>query len=591
MTTLGIGDRPVTGKGDDIDRLGIDSYAKALTKFAVACDTPLTIGLQGDWGSGKTSLMQLMLAEISKGKHRPATIWINTWKYAQLGNPETLFLAVLQGVVEALGDFVGEQATNKTTRIFKQIRRGALGVGKVALNVGTKVASQGLLAGEDFIGSEQGEATPPHRLATELKDGLEDLVEKAAGIHGGRVLLFVDDLDRIPPERAVQILEALKNFLDVPGLVTVLACDYGVISRGLEKRMGVGEDDLGRSFFDKIIQVPFRMPTHAYQADKYVAELLRRVKVKATDAEVGMITEMLRHSVGLNPRSLKRHANTLLLLLEVARHTPSLAKSIDKDRRPLIMLGLTAMEAKYRDLHRFLARALGSGLEPDKVQVVELLMSGLLPDPNKAPWAERWVVGKDSESDEPRLAIPELRSFLEAFCKLVDADDSKSLEDSELEVLRDMVLLASVSSVGPDEPTRPARKRRTKEWTAVEIASAFPDIASAVMAVSSELQALPSLRVRGGRGKVNPTLSFDNEDGDVIFYVERVGGSFFGTFPRVRCLELHSTEETTVVEKAIGSRFGLVVVQKWGNFCVDLKSLAATQERLATLKDFVRELM
>ncbi len=591
MTTLGIGDRPVTGKGDDIDRLGIDSYAKALTKFAVACDTPLTIGLQGDWGSGKTSLMQLMLAEIGKAKEQPAWIWINTWKYAQLGDPETLFLAVLQGVVEALGEFVGEEATASSTKVFRQIRRWGAAAGMAAARVGIKMVSQGMVEVSDVTGGEAPETPLPHRLASELKDGLEVLVRQAADIKGGRVLLFVDDLDRIPPERAVQILEALKNFLDVPGLVTVLACDYGVISRGLEKRMGVGEEDLGRSFFDKIIQVPFRMPTHAYQADKYVSELLRRVHVRASESEVGMVTEVLRHSVGLNPRSLKRHANTLLLLLEVARHTPSLAKSIDKDRRPLIMLGLTAMEAKYRDLHRFLARTLGTGLDDDKRQVIDLLMYAMLPDPNQAPWAERWVVGKDGEGDEPRLAIPELRYFLEAFCKLVDADDSKSLEDSELEVLREMVLLASVSSVGPHEPERPARKRRISDWTAEEIADAFPDIGPAVRAVAATLQALPGIQVRGGRGKVNPTLIFENDDGEWLFYVERVGNPFWGTFPRARCLEHLSTEDTAAVEAAINSRFGLAVAVKYGNFCLDLKALAATPERLAALAGFVRELM
>ena len=79
-------------------------------------------------------------------------------------------------------------------------------------------------------------------------------------------------------------MTALEQSLDVPGLVTVLACDYGVISRGLSARMGVGEAELGRSFFDKIIQVPFRMPTHVYRASGYVQQLLKQIGV---DVEIG----------------------------------------------------------------------------------------------------------------------------------------------------------------------------------------------------------------------------------------------------------------------------------------------------------------
>jgi len=46
------------------DKLGTGQYAKALAKFAIECDTPLTIGVQGEWGSGKTSLLNMMREDI-----------------------------------------------------------------------------------------------------------------------------------------------------------------------------------------------------------------------------------------------------------------------------------------------------------------------------------------------------------------------------------------------------------------------------------------------------------------------------------------------------------------------------------------------
>ena len=99
--------------------------------------------------------------------------------------------------------------------------------------------------------------------------------------------MFVDDLDRVAPERAVEILEVLKIFLDIPGLVFMLACDYEVIVTGLAAKGGLGEDASGRSFFDKIIQVPFQMPPVG--GDKlaiYTKTLLDRVGAAYTTSDV-----------------------------------------------------------------------------------------------------------------------------------------------------------------------------------------------------------------------------------------------------------------------------------------------------------------
>ncbi|MEZ4251956.1 MAG: P-loop NTPase fold protein [Polyangiales bacterium] len=72
---------------------------------------------------------------------------------------------------------------------------------------------------------------------TKLKDEIANAIQtvlREQGTHADRIVVFVDDLDRILPDRAVEILEALKNFVDVPGCVFVLACDYEVVKKGLK---------------------------------------------------------------------------------------------------------------------------------------------------------------------------------------------------------------------------------------------------------------------------------------------------------------------------------------------------------------------
>ena len=446
---VGIGDRPLDPGKQERDGLGIGSYAEALREFIGHCDTPMTVGLQGDWGSGKTSLMCLIRAGLDK---QIAKVWINTWQFAQLADDQTLFLSVLQGVVDGLQGVDAELSeTNKrwysrAAALTKQALRTTARVGAAAAASHLGVDAATVMAPGD------SEEVRPHTIAQELKTTLAQIVHDLAEKRE-RVVLFVDDLDRVPPARAVQILEALKNFLDVPGLVTVLACDYGVISRGLAARMGVSEAELGRSFFDKIIQVPFRMPVHAYQAQEYVGELLRRVGVETTVSELALATEVLRTSVGLNPRTLKRQANTLLLLLSVARYSNG-DTEITKGRRPLILLGLTAMEAKFPELHRYLARVMQS--DDAMAETSALLIGGHLPNRRQEPWVAQYG-GEDGDGDG-EVAHTALGIFLASLSALVDGDGNGVLDEGEFALLHEMMLLASVTSVAVEtQPTSRAR--------------------------------------------------------------------------------------------------------------------------------------
>ncbi len=83
-------------KQDDEDRFGFRDYAAVLARQAINADTPLTIGIFGRWGSGKTSLMYLTQSELGRKRPRqpaPKTLWINVW---QMGSQEELWNAFLQ---------------------------------------------------------------------------------------------------------------------------------------------------------------------------------------------------------------------------------------------------------------------------------------------------------------------------------------------------------------------------------------------------------------------------------------------------------------------------------------------------------------
>ena len=171
---------------------------------------------------------------------------LNTWQYAQLTTDNELSLLFLDALFSCVSD-----DRNVTRKVLNGVWAAVRSLKKV------EFAGFGVEFGGDGNGGGQvGLDVLKANFAEQVKKRLEN-----TGCD--RVVVFIDDLDRILPMRAVEILESLKNFVDVEGTVFVIACDYEVVRKGLKAKFDVSEDDLeGRSFFDKIIQVPFRMPIH-----------------------------------------------------------------------------------------------------------------------------------------------------------------------------------------------------------------------------------------------------------------------------------------------------------------------------------------
>ena len=87
-------DLPIQDAGDE--RLGLKTQADAIAEFIAYCDTPLTIGIQGDWGIGKTSLLNMItknLENLSASRKKLYPVKIETWQYSQFTREEYLAIS------------------------------------------------------------------------------------------------------------------------------------------------------------------------------------------------------------------------------------------------------------------------------------------------------------------------------------------------------------------------------------------------------------------------------------------------------------------------------------------------------------------
>lgn len=301
------------------DLFGIQVYQNALIRYIKLTDTPITIALQGEWGSGKSSLMNLLkynLCDIDGSMYFP--IWINTWQYSLMKTPGHTIISILDGIINQIG------ALNPSKQKWTESRKKISGIFKKMATVGTKIAAgtvgiDGDVVDDIFDGGDSSDSD-----IVQLKEEISGMIEQILAENPSKqgFTFYIDDLDRIDPPVAVEILELLKNIFDLEHCVFVLAIDYDVVIKGLKPKFGElterNEREF-RSFFDKIIQLPFSMPVASYNVDAFLVDALSKIEFFSPEElkDVSLaetLSEITRLSVGTNPRSLKRLTNTLALI-------------------------------------------------------------------------------------------------------------------------------------------------------------------------------------------------------------------------------------------------------------------------------------
>lgn len=453
-------------EGQNEYQLGIDPYIKGLVNFLKGTTTPMTVALQGEWGSGKTSLMYKLQDELCSGDNALyESVWINTWEYSLMADPAQALLQIIAKMVASteINSFSGDKARNILGKLAK-------GVAKTALNL--SLGDTSIVDSVSDIFTTGGESTVC-QLQEELKKNISKRFENSSK---KGIIFFIDDLDRLNPSMAVELLELLKNIFTLQQCIFVLAIDYDVVVKGLKGKFGELTDKNERefrSFFDKIIQVPFAMPVSNYKPKEFIiSSLLEIGYVDTPDTKdnnfVKNIMLATKNTVGNNPRSIKRLMNILSLIKCIASATET-NKETDFDLNHrigrFINYVVLSIQVQYPKISKMLS------IEPDFTSwdtgiVKKMNASTLSVEQNE-------LLRNYSESDEPwELALyavcsndPYLKGrFLEisTLLNLLRSEICDQIEilypnhqDGEAltigEIMRDAVQMSSVTSFNADD--------------------------------------------------------------------------------------------------------------------------------------------
>ena len=383
---------------------------------------PLTVGLSGGWGSGKSSLMRMTQEHLERNEKNVCCSF-SPWRYEDYDDiKHSLMVAVLDRLGERIGDEA--PAAGKWTRIRDLADR--LRLAKFVTTGGAMVAgldpATATMLGEaahtisEPLPSDEGDSQEASVQAGPISAGkfrdefeslLSDLAEEIDGVY-----VFVDDLDRCMPRAVVDTLEAIRLFLHVPNTAYVIAADPRIVRNAIASqyaREGIEADDLGTDYLEKIWQLTVSVPALAtsevetyvsllfsqlhldpdgFQAIRTGAEENRRKHPLDVAMNYGFAKEVLGEvpsslerdlqlanlispqiSEGLrgNPREIKRFLNTLLLKLEASSR-----RGIEL--KPTVLAKLMILEERhlhrFRQLYRWQASAGGRPIEISEAEKI-----------------------------------------------------------------------------------------------------------------------------------------------------------------------------------------------------------------------------
>lgn len=292
----------------------------------------------------------------------PVNAWENSLFHASENKAEVA-LSLLNDLAEGLLRAVKEskKLPEGIKERFKEkndgVQKAIHGI-KVAALLASKAAAQ-MIATNLGMGklpeanSEKDKAENSASIAEnvrELKTAIRQMIEKLSDPnHLVKVVFFVDDLDRVAPPTAVEVLDIPKNIFNIPDCVFVLAIDYEVVVKGLEDKFGPKTPKNEREFrqyFDKIIQIPFTMPTGVYgnKLDGMLKSAFAHLNLNLGEIDQTILDDLAQDArlvTGGNPRSIKRIINTLSLLQHIAGARASKAGKSEQEAR------LDLLEARF----------------------------------------------------------------------------------------------------------------------------------------------------------------------------------------------------------------------------------------------------
>jgi KAP family P-loop domain len=330
----------IRGGPGSSSELNYDIYAELLCNMAIEATQPLsrqnqdhkegafTIGIFGSWGSGKTSLMARMkrdFEQLATPAKKYKTVWFNAWKYDdRLDIKNALIQTILSQICEDESinpqqrEHIGKMALTYSVCAIKLA--GTLARGYVNAQTGVFVSKQA-------IAKHDGNPNliNPYQFINNFENVFKNAVQNYVN-NDGRLMIFIDDLDRCLPENALSVLECLKLHLDQSNCIFVIGLDKRIIEQAVGQRYPKELGITGREYIEKIINLNF------FLSDKDQEEVKNRLLQGSLTAQYSndeKIWGMISQATNSNIRKMQQFITAFYMIQEIVKkHNSTLADKL-----------------------------------------------------------------------------------------------------------------------------------------------------------------------------------------------------------------------------------------------------------------------
>lgn len=235
------------------DCLGYSSYVAVLADVCVKQElAPLTLGIFGAWGSGKTSLMSMLKNRLDQKTdlNKTRTLWFNAWKYEGRDEAQSALIhAILGTLIE------GRTLTDDAKDVLNRLVKGASVLKLAKFITKTAITLTPDLTG--FVDCFKEQSKEVAETMEQFDRDFEELLKKVGVSH---VVVFIDDLDRCPSTKVIETFETIKLFLNTPKCTFVIGADAQRIEQAVGEVYGVSDVRRTKDYIEKIVQLPFNIP-------------------------------------------------------------------------------------------------------------------------------------------------------------------------------------------------------------------------------------------------------------------------------------------------------------------------------------------
>jgi nucleoside-triphosphatase THEP1 len=243
-------------------KLSREPYAKVLTDIVGSYGDGFVLAINNNWGTGKTTFVKMWKQHLNNEGFQ--TIYFNAWENDFNSNPLVALMSELKPLIK--GKLNGEQ-------VFKSVvEKGAVLVKNVAPLLAKSLIKKYVIdideipsdaienttkAATEILEEEIKEYTIKKKTITEFRGELEKFIKKAD--NDKSLVFIIDELDRCRPNYAVEVLEQMKHFFSVPGIVFVLSIDKNHLAssvRGVYGSEQINTDEYLRRFIDLEYSIP-----------------------------------------------------------------------------------------------------------------------------------------------------------------------------------------------------------------------------------------------------------------------------------------------------------------------------------------------